>query len=380
MSTDPEQGASEAAVHVIESAEADAPAIAARLAAVAGGISPRVLLLGPSAAAFPFVACGCQLVGHVQAPLGDPRLALRALRRELAGVGRGPRVCWGSSIAAASLARVGRLDCWCAIGAVEPLTSAERAALASTTIEVTSDAQAADCLACVGRDGGRPETRIARRRAPSGDAPFERVTPCGAGGTGRRHLRAALGVDDATVLVGVVGPLVAWTDLRRAVDIVGIAAVRGARVRLVGSPAMARASETARWIAEVGLPESPLVLDPIGHDPLALTEAIDMGLVLGDGFATAGAAARGDRGRGIGAILAASSLRTVRVARHRGLTWQAGWWAAAGVPLLVEEGSFINEAEESGSCAWTRTFRGDDPLRATRLLLESLDAGVLSRD
>jgi hypothetical protein len=163
-------------------------------------------------------------------------------------------------------------------------------------------------------------------------------------------------------------------------DIVGIAAVRGARVRLIASPAMARAAATARWVSEVGLAESPVVFDAIAHDPVALAEVIDVGLVLGDGTATAGAAARGARGRGVGGLLAAASIAPSVPVGHRGLTWQASWWAAAGLPLIVEEGSFDAEGSsmtEGGSPIGT--FRRDDPLRATRILLERSIRPVMGR-
>jgi hypothetical protein len=384
MSGDSEGDRSAGIVHVVESAVADAPALAALLCAASGERSPRVVLIGSASAASAFVAAGCRVIGRVQPPLGDPRLGLRALRRALAAVEADGRVCWGSSIAAACVARIGGLDCWCATGAAEPLLRSEIAALAGVTIAATCDAHAEQCRACARSTLGAGEgsaigrglasvLRELRPSRPNGQDSVDRDAR-------RRRRRSELGADDETTLVGVVGPLVAWTDLRRAMDIVGIAAVRGARVRLIASPAMARAAATARWVSEVGLAESPVVFDAIAHDPVALAEVIDVGLVLGDGTATAGAAARGARGRGVGGLLAAASIAPSVPVGHRGLTWQASWWAATGLPLIVEEGSF----DAGGSSMTERgspigTFRRDDPLRATRVLLERSIRPVMGR-
>ncbi len=371
-------------IHVVACAAPDAPSIAALLRATSDEAAPRVLLLAPTAAAKPFLAVGCQLLGRFQPPLGDPRLGRRGLRLALAQLGPGERWCWGSSIAAATVAMADRLDRWIAVGAAEPLLKAERRRLGQVRIVVAGDEYAARCRACAGTEGPVTGDLLASA-AVSGPFAQPRPTDDARGRERRRRLRAQLGADEATTLVGVVGPAVAWTDLRRAMDIVGIAAVRGARVRLVGSPLMARATATARWIEEVGLPESPLVLDPIAHDPVRLGEAIDVGLVLGDGRATAGAAARGDRGSGVGALLEAVGLgRHGGVPlddHHRGATWQATWWAQAGLPLLVEAGSF--EPEDAPRAARPRVaevFRRDDPLRATRALLDWIAVGLLSHD
>lgn len=259
-----------------------------------------------------------------------------------------PIMVWGSTACAAIVAGLDRPMRWCAMGPVEAVSSRLAAELREIeTVALSSDHAAEVAAVAPGALIEVLEPWVGDRQAFA-----ER----------REVLRERWGADAGMLMVGVIGPVTTWTDFRRAADIVGIAAARGVRVTLVGHPDAARAERTEGWMREIGLDWLPLTVDRAMAEPWRVAPGLDAAIVLGDGVATAGADAAGRRGRWF-------TDRTLRP--QRAPTFAALWLAAAGVPLLVEEGAIdptLVGVEPVGTGTST-VFRRSDPLHATRSLL-----------
>ena len=344
-------------LHVIEVADGLGEPLLAYVAEVGAalGVRPRVAIVGPAKSAELAAGYGCIVAAQHCPTLRDPALAIRSTRAMVRAANGGERcgerdvVVWGSSELAALLIGVSRGFTWVVVGNVTRLPGilARRLGGVQTFGIELSDEHLA-------RLGGWFDGLIVRSvgagladaapRAPRED---------------RCSLRRRWGADDETLVVGVFGPTPSSTDFRRASDVVGIAAVRGARVMLVGHPASARAARSLRWMAEVGLDRMPLVLDQRLAEPWEVADALDLGLILGDGARTAGADVSRRRG---GSMLAVASrwvgLGDSIVAQPH---LAPLWLSRAGVPMVCERSSADPDDPMS--------FDVDNPLRATRAIL-----------
>lgn len=371
-SDDAARGDQGGVVHVVEFVDGDGAALLGMIASVGRrlGVVPAIVVVGPERAARRAASLGCLVLGRLCPPLRSPRLAARSIRFVVADAcRRAPEattlVVWGSASLAATVAPLlaepedrllvpgrSRSMRWVALG--EQTAQPERRARRLRGI----DAVVLDASWIVPLGQRSPGVAV-EFLPPWVDATavgsLERTRPA----PDRAALRARWQVGDATVVVGAVGPEPSWTDYRRAADIVGIAAVRGADVRLVGHPAMARAWRTQRWMDEVGLARNPLLVDEDADRPWAIAAGLDAALVLGDGVRTAGGEAIGRRS------VAGPAGRLTTTPTIAGL-----WLAAAGVPLIVEEGALDPHLVGcDGDAPCPSLVRVDDPLRATRTLL-----------
>ncbi len=356
------RAAAPAAVHLVEARDDDEATTFGLIAELARALAlpARVAILGPASASIAAEAVGCEVIARWCPPLRESRLGARGVRRMLEAVdAEAPLAVWSSSACAAIVASLGRPMRWFVSGPSERLSARREEALRGMRTVVFSAAHALD----VGGVAPGTDIEVIQPWIGAASGPF--LSPAGT----RERLRKEWGVDEATVVVGVVGPVTTWTDFRRAADIVGIAAVRGARVRLLGHPDAARRSRTTDWMGQIerqmdrgpqapsGPPSGPPIGDARIAQPWRIAAGLDVGLVLGDGVSTAGADAAGRRGRWF-------TDRSLTPQRRP--SWSALWLAAAGVPLLVEEGAIEPELVGLGEDA---IFRRDDPLRATRSLV-----------
>jgi hypothetical protein len=362
---------SSAPFHIVEVAEGHGESLVALIAelAHAHGVAATVYLVGPRSAALAAASFGCTVIGHCCPPLRSPALAARTIRSGVDAVSAGSSrrcVVWGSAELAAILAGGGRAIHWVPIGAIARLRPWWARRLRGVHATVLMN----ELIPVLGQmfDGLTIDVAEPWIGECADDA--RGMIPIQPDPSGRMVIREAWGADDDTLVVGVVGPEPTWTDYRRAADVVGIAAVRGANVLLVGHPSCARADRSRRWMTEVGLRHNPLLVDERMARPWEIAHALDVGLVLGDGVRTAGGEAGGRRWSGRGLTIAPARFLAECTGPSVVLATPALpalWLARAGVPLLIESGAIEPELVGGSGDA---TFDVGDPLRATRAVLE----------
>ncbi len=290
-------------VHVLDASDQDGATMIAQAADVARLVAGEhsAFIVGPRSGERLAAALGLSVVGSFCPPLRSPALARRSLRRALAAHPSRVVAWWGTPVLGAGEAR------------------------------------------CVRSDNPPPfvdATRLAGDRAT---------------------LRARWNAGDETMVVGLLGDPPSRLDARRAAEIVGIAAVRGVDIRLIVHPATARFGMTAPWLQELAL-DRLMVGDEAMARPWETVAGLDVALVLGDGLATAGAAAADPRFRMFGAAL----RQPIPLSPLPGL-----WAQAAGVPILAERG-VLDAGLPSAE------FDLDDPLHGTRALIAwSANRGLL---
>lgn len=195
---------------------------------------------------------------------------------------------------------------------------------------------------------------------------------------GVARVRWSWGAGAETIVVGLFSDPPAAGDLRRAAEIVGFASVRGADVRLIAHPSSARRAMTMRWLRSLVIrtasgdarrSDSFVRFDARIGEPWRIADALDVGLLLGDGVASAGPAARSFREGCSGAWWPWSlTLRAPNPA-------PAAYATAAGLPLIADIRAFDRSLEGEG----VSRYDSDDPLAGTRSLL-ALCANPSRRD
>jgi hypothetical protein len=361
-------------LHVVEAVEGDGEqlvALVAELAVSADVDRPAVLIVGPERTARWATSLGCNVVGRICPVLRSPLLSARSIRAMVrhglksGGAGAQPRLAvWGSPHCAAICSDLSPDLTWVPFGSLGRLPEVLGRRLAGVRA-LAPDQETADRLRH--RYDGLRVVVLPPGLATKGIALGPAIA--------RSALRAEWRADEETLVVGAIGPAPAWTDYRRAADVVGIAAVRGAKVLLVGHPDSARAWRTRRWMQEVGLERHPLLVDERIARPWELATGLDAGLLLGDGARTAGAEAGGRRWGWLSHWPWANA-RTDDPAASEGPDCPSVpvsmpsigglWLARAGVPLVVEQGAIDRQAV---GVDVEFDFRVDDPLRATRTLI-----------
>ncbi|MFO0829545.1 MAG: hypothetical protein U0572_15510 [Phycisphaerales bacterium] len=304
---------------------------------------------------------GADVIASHAPPLGEPLLALRAwrsvLRAALAATGRpsvGDVTCTSLSSAVATRwaipsARIAYVSLRGPESSVAAALARRRAAWRPHEVIALSEGAARRCAELFGHEP--------RRRAAEIDPAILR--------TDRAAIRRRWSARPDEYVVGLLGEPSASADARRAAEVVGIAAVRGAPVRLVLDPDAARCGQTSRWIDELGLPHL-IAADTAVRRPWEIVAGLDAVLLLDDSASVAGGAVRG-AGRPGG--LWFGSLRPWPVSPLAAL-----WAEAANRPVVAAAGALDAELVErlhdpTGTRAAFSTFAPDDPLTGTRTLL-----------
>jgi len=231
----------------------------------------RVLVLGPASASA--VAMAVSAGAHRRLPplFGSPRLSRRAIWRAIAAERATLVHVWDSESCAIAVASHPREAVAATLGAVPPRAMPTPLAQDRAEALCLGDRARRQALAA-----GWLHARVHTAQPPSESvfhAAFGAVGETGEGRS-RQQWRDEWGVDDETVVVGVVGD--PWTsiDARLAFDMAGRAWLAGHRVRLVMDPRVAAATELRRWASFTRLHEV-LIESPIAATPWQIFDALD---------------------------------------------------------------------------------------------------------
>jgi hypothetical protein len=341
------------AMHVLPGAMPCAAALVSDALAARDGVA---IVLGSDADATLVRELGAttsvRVVGAVSPALREPVLAARALRRTLGDrLAPSDVVAWG--LDAAVTARVA----W----------------PASVVTAVLLDGGASPCSEWLARRGARwrPQSSraigadVAAHFAEVVAAPIELLPPLEIRSDRlqgeRRAIRRRWGARNDECVVGLLGEPADRVDARRVAQLVGIAAVRGERVRLVLHPGAARLDATERWLAGIDIPRFCIVDDAIAR-PWEILAGLDVACIDRDAAETAGRAGYGARLAGFGGLFRA---------RPGPISPLPAFWArAAGVPIVAEAGAMVGALAGGLPESVVTTWTDDDAVAATRRIVE----------
>ncbi len=221
--------------------------------------------------------CGVEADGVLPAPARIPLFGYRSLRRVIAAyeAAYGPidlihawtaRTAMLAIAAAPHIPRVATL----AIGPVNGMLMHALAAMLEyhpTPLLASSSAVARE-YETMGVD--RDHLAVLRPAVNPERIPFDQ----------RDDIRRELGVDDDTLLVGLLAEPSDWADGRQAAAAVTPAIAAKRRVKLLMHPRTTRHVEAKRWVQTAGWAES-LILDRRTTEPWRLVPALDAALLIG---------------------------------------------------------------------------------------------------
>lgn len=308
-------------VHLVDAATAGGAALAAACIADLAAASPQrhlLLLAGGAAERSACRRAGCPPIATVTPPIGEAVLARRLIRAALRRSDAAALVTWGVGALAVGLGLPMPIAFAATVGPSPGIaTTFARRRLRSAWIPAVAfdSGVARDVESTLGLPAEVVPAPIDRSR-------IERD---------RRAIREQWGADDETLCLGFLADPPRWSDARRAADAVGVPRVRGARVRLIVHPDAARLAATRRWLEELKLADL-LVVDPRVSEPWGIVAGLDAALLGGDGLATCGSSADGDRRVTGDEPWAPWSLAPRSVSPLPGL-----WARAAGVPTFDAE-------------------------------------------
>ena len=329
-------------LHVIQGG----PCLIAFVAELARTESAHTLLVGTRADECLARSLGLDPVAAFAPPFGELTLAIRSWRRLLKLVqAEYPSIesatCWSTSCAAATVRAMPRWDVALAsAGGPEPGVAT---ALMARFVSFRPGAALAMTEAGASASRAFVDNEVTVIRPTVRQSLIHR---------NREKIRRRWWASEREIMVGLLGEPADAADARRASDIVGIAAVRGLKTRLLIHPESSRANRTLQWISEVDVP-SFIGIEQALARPWEVVAGLDAAIVLRDSLTVAGGASRTSRLLRCGSETSISPL-------------PACWAAEAGVPILAERGAL-----DDGLAAQLRAFvfDADDPLSATRELL-----------
>jgi glycosyltransferase involved in cell wall biosynthesis len=298
-------------------------------------VAQDVFVVGTRAHADLARRCGVRVTGVIPAPINQPALARRALRRAVRHRERsGPYdVIHAWTLASAGLAEVAAPD----RARVTTLTVGPVTGLASqvplmmlrdpaTPVLVTSTA--------VEREYRSIGLRTERLTVmPPGVNP-EAVTP-----TDRAELRRRWEVDDDAFVVGLLSEPACWADARTAVNLVVRVALSGRRVRLILYPGAKRRPESERWAARLGH-RDVMVMDDDVAEPWRVMNGLDAAILIGGELNSMD-------------LTGSGSPFSVLTGGGRRLRPMPGimpllWVMSAGVPVIAEASDAVRDVIEDG--------------------------------
>ncbi|MBL9149321.1 MAG: hypothetical protein JNM94_11560 [Phycisphaerae bacterium] len=340
------------ALHVIPGDQPCTAALVADVLAARGGIA---VILGTDAETARVRSLGSTLQARVEGAacpvVREPVLAARSLRRSI-GTRAAPReiVAWG--LDAAVTARVA----W----------------PARSVTAVLLDGGASPCSEWLARRGPRWRPHavraigadVAARFAGLSPTPIDVFGPVGVDPSrlhsDRRAIRRRWGARPDECVVGLLGEPADRVDARRIAQLVGIAAVRGERVRLVVHPAACRREATERWLAGIDIPNFLIVDESIAR-PWDVVAGLDVASFGADAAIAAGRLGFGSRLAGLGCLFRA---RPGPVSPLPAL-----WARAAGVPIVAERGALVDALARDLTAADVTLWDDEDAVRATRQIV-----------
>jgi hypothetical protein len=184
----------------------------------------------------------------------------------------------------------------------------------------------------------------------------------------RDRLRRAWQVGTHEVLVHLLAEPITWIDPRFVVRAIGMAAVGGARLRLLASPEIPRIEALTSWLSRAtGMP--PAILAREAEDLAEVADALDAVVVDADGIATDPAITAGARSRhpldtlmGLDDSVGAPSILPALEA------------VATGIPLLVHRSYAISDCvgQDVSSDGSARVMQFDQDVAELSCMLASL--------
>lgn len=295
-----------------------------------------VLIIGTKAHVNLARRCGVEPCGSISPPGNRPGLARKALRRlisiyEQAGGEYDVVHGWTARSVALAMAAAPERHCIGSL-AVGPISGVD-----SEWFSLMHQRRPVPLLAFSGavRDeyagvGVDPEHMLVLPPA---------VNPQSVDVESRDELRRRWGVDDDTVVVGLVSEPITWADARRAMAAISLATVSGRRVRLVVHPTASRRLAAEDWAASLGQHHLMIFEDDMA-EPWRIVHALDVALVIGGDLNTDDLRQRGSPF----AFIVGGGRRLRPMPGVMPLLWAM----SAGVPVVAEAGPAVDDILTDG--------------------------------
>ena len=328
-------------LHLIDPSAPGGGACTLRLLATACAqlkdIGHDVILIGSGEAEVLARRCGVPIAGRIAAPLGEPALVRRALRRvihERERVFGRVDVLHGWTLGSALLAGMAAPDrprlATLAVGPVTGIPT--RAQLLLLNQYPAKLLAVSPAVADEYRAIGVPSSFLKVLPPGIDVAPVESET--------RRAVRERWEVDDGTFVVGALAHPIEWSDARQAIDLVGRAALARRPVRVVLHPRVARRADAAQWASRIGLVQN-MVFEAELDAPWRVRAGLDAALMIRDDLNTTDVRASGSL---VGLIFGGGR----RVRPVPGLL-PALWAMGAGVPVITEDVPVMRDVVVDGA-------------------------------
>lgn len=231
-----------------------------------------VIVIGGRAAAEAAGDAGVAVTGTVPAPLRNPRLAGRAVRRALGSCPPDRIVAWSESAMVAALSSGTTVDVTGVVAGIEPRSPMIEAWRREAAIVHPIGPETGPALA---RRGWRLGSTIA-----AADLPVRGTDHPGRRAARRAAIREQWGIDDDRLVVAVAADPVHGSDVSAAMTGAASAAVAGRGCCLVADPEGINAVASSHWLREgvgrFGGRPVGLVLDARVRDPRSIAAGIDV--------------------------------------------------------------------------------------------------------
>jgi glycosyltransferase involved in cell wall biosynthesis len=165
------------------------------------------------------------------------------------------------------------------------------------------------------------------------------TNPQSAWSTPRETLRRRWGVNDQTLVVGLLSEPVCWADARVAINVVSRAVATGRAVRLVLHHSAARRAEAERWARDLGH-DGIMIVDDDVAEPWRVVPGLDAAMLIGGDLNSMDL-------RGTGSPFAIITGGGRRLRPMPGIM-PLLWAMSAGVPVVAEASDAVRDVIEDG--------------------------------